>query len=175
MGCRGRNMFLMLLPTIVCLAIAACAFLNSAKFGKSPENDRLQRIVASAHYADGAFQNLTPTPMLVQGQSSLKIIVSGLFSSKERLRPSEPLPTERIELTDPNALDRARDVVIWLGHFSSFIQLGGKTILVDPVFSDHGSPFSFFNKIFPGTNLYAPSDMPEGVLEVTSHGRGHRA
>lgn len=169
MGSRGRNMFLMLLLIIVSLVMAACAFLNSAKFGKSPENDRLQRVVASAHYVDGAFQNLTPTPVLVQGQSSLKIIVNGLLSRKERLRPSEPLPTERIELTDPNALDRARDVVIWLGHSSYFIQLGGKTILVDPVFSDHGSPFSFFNKTFPGTDLYTPSDMPEIDYLLITH------
>jgi L-ascorbate metabolism protein UlaG (beta-lactamase superfamily) len=169
MGSRGRNMFLMLLLIIVSLALAACAFLNGTKFGKSPENDRLQRILASAHYADGAFQNLTPTPTLVKGQSSLKIIVAGLFSHKERLRPSEPLPTQRIELTDPNALDRTKDVVIWLGHSSYFIRLGGKTILVDPVLSDHGSPFSFFNKTFPGTDLYAPSDMPEIDYLLITH------
>lgn len=162
-------MFLMLLLTMGCLALAACAFLNAAKFGKSPENDRRQRLMASAHYRDGAFQNLIPTPTLVKGQSSLKIIVAGLFSHKERLRPSEPLPTERIELTDPNALDRTRDVVIWLGHSSYFIQLGGKTILVDPVLSDHGSPFSFFNKTFPGTDLYAPSDMPEIDYLLITH------
>jgi len=37
--------------------------------------------------------------------------------------------------TDLQSLDRNTDVVVWLGHSSYFIQLGGKRILMDPVFS----------------------------------------
>lgn len=53
-------MSLVLLIARVCLATVACAFPNAATFGKKPDDDRVQRIVACAHYVDGAFQNLTP-------------------------------------------------------------------------------------------------------------------
>lgn len=74
-----------------------------------------------------------------------------------------------LELTDPKALDRTTDVVIWLGHSSFLIRLGGKTVLVDPVFNDHGAPFSFLNKAFPGTDLYTADDMPQIDYLLISH------
>lgn len=152
-----------------CLAIAGCAILNQAKFGKSPEGERLERVEASPNYADGEFKNLIPTQTLAEGQSTFKIIVSGWFSHPERLRPEEPLPTERVNLTGPNALDRDKDVLIWLGHSSYFIQLGGKRFLVDPVFSSYGAPFSFLNKTFLGTDIYTAADMPEIDYLLISH------
>ncbi len=40
--------------------------------------------------------------------------------------------------------------MVWLGHSSRYMQLAGKRILIDPVFSDYAAPFSFINKAFPG-------------------------
>ncbi|MBC8005281.1 MAG: MBL fold metallo-hydrolase, partial [Verrucomicrobia bacterium] len=53
------------------------------------------------------------------------------------------------------------DVLVWFGHSSYFLQLDGKRILVDPVFSGHASPFSFMVKSFKGTDVYTAEDMPE--------------
>ena len=39
--------------------------------------------------------------------------------------------------------------MVWLGHSSWYLQLAGKRILIDPVFSDYAAPFSFINKAFP--------------------------
>jgi L-ascorbate metabolism protein UlaG (beta-lactamase superfamily) len=41
--------------------------------------------------------------------------------------------------------------MVWLGHSSWYLQLAGKRILIDPVFSDYAAPFSFINKAFPAT------------------------
>ncbi|MGE4552268.1 MAG: MBL fold metallo-hydrolase [Desulfovibrionaceae bacterium] len=169
MAKRGRKMVLILLFAAVVLAAASCVVLNQARFGKAPEGDRLAQVEASPNYADGEFRNRIPTPMLVEGQSTFKIIAGSLFSHKERLRPGEPLPTVRTDLTGPDAMDRDRDVLIWLGHSSYYIQLGGRRILVDPVFSDHAGPFSFTNKTFPGTDIYSADDMPEIDVLLISH------
>ena len=166
---RLRTMFLTTILAGVGLGLGACAILSQDKFGRQPEGERLAGFQASSNFKGGKFQNTVPTPMLVEGQSTLKILWDNLLADSVRLRPEEPLPTVRLDLTDPQVLDRSRDMVIWLGHSSYFIQLGGKRILVDPVFSDHGAPFSFANRIFPGTDLYAAANMPKIDVLVISH------
>jgi L-ascorbate metabolism protein UlaG (beta-lactamase superfamily) len=47
--------------------------------------------------------------------------------------------------------------------------LGGKRILIDPVFSSSAAPVSFANKAFAGTNLYTAEDMPEIDYLLISH------
>lgn len=159
-------MLLTVFLVALCLLLGTYAILGQAKFGKHPEGERLALIQASPNYRDGEFHNTVPTAMLAEGQSSLKIMWNGLFTDKARLRPQESLPTVRLDLA---SLDPAKDMVIWLGHSSYFIQLAGKRILVDPIFSDHGAPFSFLNKTFPGTDLYTAGDMPEIDVLIISH------
>ena len=158
-----------LLILVLGLAATSCAILNQERFGASPQGRRLERIKASPNYADGEFKNLTPTRTLAEGQSTFKIVVGGLFSRTERLRPAGPLPTVRVALAGAGAVDPGDDMLIWLGHSSYYIQLGGKRILVDPVFSDHGAPFSFLNKSFEGTDIHTPLDMPRIDYLLISH------
>ena len=163
---RSRMAIIVLALLGVCFGAAACAILNQEKFGRYPQGDRLARVEASPNYRDGEFRNTVSTPMLAEGQSSVRILAGSLFSSPQRLRPSVPLPTVKPDLS---SLDPDSDLFIWLGHSSYFIQLGGKRILVDPVFSDFGAPFSFANRIFPGTDLFSPADMPDIDILLISH------
>ena len=64
---------------------------------------------------------------------------SFLFRKPEGLRPENAVPTIK---TDLHKLERDKDVLIWFGHSSYFIQIDGKRILVDPVFC-MASPVSF--------------------------------
>ena len=159
-------MLLIILAVALCLLLGACVVLRQAQFGKHPEGERLTKIQTSLNYKDGEFQNTVPTAALVEGESSLKIIWKGVFADKTGLRPEAPLPTVKIDFA---SLDPANDAVIWLGHSSYFLQLSGKRILVDPIFNDHGSPFSFFNKTFLGTDLYTAADMPLIDLLIITH------
>ncbi len=44
---------------------------------------------------------------------------------------------ERLQVLDPaNFLNSEKDGILWLGHASVYIRLGGKTILIDPVFGE---------------------------------------
>ena len=64
--------------------------------------------------------------------------------------------------TDLNCLPESGDFYLWFGHSSFLLRLDGKTILADPVFYK-GSPVSFVNRAFPGTDLYKPQDMPKEI------------
>ncbi|HBT9970317.1 TPA: LysR family transcriptional regulator [Klebsiella pneumoniae] len=66
-------------------------------------------------------------------------------------------------------LPLGQDVMVWLGHSSWYLQLAGKRILIDPVFSDYAAPFSFINKAFPGDYPWRAEGMPEIDLLIISH------
>lgn len=151
---------------VLSFALGAYIFLNQPKFGKSPEGERLIAIEKSGHYAAGQFENLIPTPKFTEDVSTFSIIWKSLTEPRERLVPGSPLPAFK---TDLNNLDPMTDLVIWLGHSSFYIQLGGKRMLLDPVFSDSAAPLSFFNKAFAGTSIYQADDLPEIDALLISH------
>ncbi|HWR05690.1 MBL fold metallo-hydrolase [Sporomusa sp.] len=165
---KGRLRKMLLAPVIilVILALGIGLYLQHPKFGTLPEGARLERIKSSPHYADGQFQNLVPIPPRVEGSSSVSLWLEYLFIPKERLAPTEPIPSVK---TDLMALDRDKDIVVWLGHSSYYMQLGGKRILIDPVFSSYAAPVSFVNKAFAGTNPYTAEDMPEIDYLLITH------
>lgn len=159
-------MLLALLVTFVILSLGIGLYLQQPKFGTLPEGPRLERMKSSPNYVDGQFQNLVPTPPLIEGRSLPAIWWEYLFTKKERLVPADSIPTIKTDLIN---LDKDKDVVIWLGHSSYFMQLGGKRILIDPVFTSYASPVSFLNKAFEGTNQYTAEDMPEIDYLLISH------
>lgn len=153
----------MLILTLVALGLFF--YLRQPQFGTLPEGARLAEIKQSPNYADGQFQNLEPAP-LVAGSSAVSVWWEFLFAKKERLTPIESIPSVK---TDLLSLDKEKDIVVWLGHSSYFMQIGGKRILVDPVFSPYASPVAFINKAFAGTNPYTADDMPAIDYLLISH------
>ena len=130
-----------------------------------PEGSHLQAVEHSPHYVDGEFKNLIDTPMRTEDTSFVSNVISMLFDRNPNLKPSVALPSVHVDL---KALPKDRDVVVWLGHSSYFVQLDGKRILIDPVFSTNAGPFPGTNVAFPGTTPYTTDDMPDiDVLLVT--------
>lgn len=147
------------------LGLGACAFLQHPQFGSYPEGQRQEKITHSAHYANGEFHNQIATPVLVGDTGTLSILAKNLFDRVENLSPSRALPAYK---TDFKALPPDQDTVVWLGHSSFFVQLAGKRILIDPVFSSYASPVPFSIQAFAGTSLYSVDDMPSiDVLLIT--------
>lgn len=160
-----KKMLAVSLMGLVVLPIGTVFYLQQPKFGKEPEGVRLERIIESPNYVDGQFQNLVATPRII-GESRTSGWWKFLFSQKERPAPIDSIPTVK---TDLAALDKGKDIVIWLGHSSYFIQFDGKRILIDPVFSSSAAPVDFANRAFAGTNLYTAADMPEIDYLLISH------
>ncbi len=139
-------------------------FLKHPKFGKRPVGERLRIIQQSPNYRDGAFQNLNPTPQLAEDASFFKML-RDFFSSKNK-RPPAKIPSKKTNLHQllPN-----ENVLVWFGHSSYFIQVDGKKIVVDPVFSGSASPFSFMMKAFDGTDVYTTEDIPDIDYLIITH------
>lgn len=146
-----------ILISVFLVAAATVFVVNLPMFGKAPSGLRLERVKKSANNRDGVFQNLSPTPMFAEGVSKMEMIKSGIFKVSKRKKPETILPSTKTDLT---LLDASENVLVWFGHSSYFLQIDGKRILVDPVFSGNASPFSFMVKSFEGTDVYAPEDFP---------------
>jgi len=161
-----KYMVVSLLVLVCGLILGACVLLNHPKFGKAPEGARLIEIEKSPNYVDGEFRNLVDTPKFTQDASTFSILLDHLLNPPKRLTPEQPIPSVKTAL---KTLDPATDIVIWLGHSSYYIQIGGKRVLLDPLLSDHAAPFSFLNKAFAGTTIYTAEDMPEIDYLLISH------
>ncbi|EOB3584491.1 MBL fold metallo-hydrolase [Vibrio vulnificus] len=151
---------------VAVLFITGCSLIHQARLGSKPQGERLATLKQSPQYADGQFQNVEPTPMLLEGESKLSIIISNIFSSSDNLQPTTTLPNRKVALKD---LPVEKDLVIWLGHSSFYVHLGRKRILIDPVLSSYASPFSFMIKAFDGTSVYSVDDLPNIDALLISH------
>lgn len=151
---------------MIALSAAAASSACSPRFGKLPDGKRLERITKSPHYADGAFHNLEPTETLEKGSGRLSLLRDFFFKKWERRTPSTALP---IIHTNLNAFTRQTDLVVWLGHSSLYAQLGGKRILIDPVFASSAAPFSGLNKAFMGHYPYSAESVPDIDYLIISH------
>ena len=140
--------------------------LNLTRFGKFPSGERLERIKRSPNYKDGSFQNQSITPVMAEGKSYFSVAKETMFAKRIRVTPADSIPSVKTDLLH---LDKNNDVLVWFGHSSYFMQLDGKSILVDPVLSGHASPFSFTVKAFKGTNNYTADDMPEIDYLIITH------
>ncbi len=136
------------------------------KFGKAPSPQHQQEIEKSKNFRDGKFQNLSFTPQLTEGMTVPKVLFSFLFQKKSGTKPSHPIPSVKTDLLN---LPADQDILVWFGHSSYFIQLDGKTFLIDPVFSGFGAPFPGMNKAFQGTDPYTVSDFPAIDYLIITH------
>lgn len=142
------------------------AFLRQAKFGALPVESDLRHILTSPHYADGTFHNVVPRAILSDNSSFAVALLHSLVAKRVNPIPPCPVPSKRVDL---HTLDRFQDTIIWLGHSSFFIQLGGGRILIDPVFSPNAAPVSFSTPAFAGATPYSVHDMPNIDCLMISH------
>ena len=164
-----RSFFKKMITLLIVLAVVTLGvfmFVNTQRFGRTPQGERLERIKGSPNYLNGKFRNIHETPQLTSDKSFVGALVEFLFKKKERFRPDREIPSVK---TDLKSIDESEDLVVWFGHSSYIFQLDRKKILVDPVLSNVASPVGFFNGSFNGTDIYKPEDMPNVDYLIITH------
>ena len=153
------------LSVLFILGDAGVLFLSQAKFGRIPQGKRLERIKQSPNYDGKQFVNLEETVTMTGDKNVFAVWKEFLFGDKSQTVPDTALTVIK---TDLKALPADKDWIVWFGHSSYLMNLSGKKVLVDPVFYQ-GSPVSFVNKMFKGTDVYKPADMPDVDYLVITH------
>ena len=159
------RVMLLLLIVIILLIIGGLIYMRHTRFGAEPTGERLARMESKSNYSDGAFDNLEPTPALAEGTTYSDVFKNFFFTKKVRNVPQDTLPVIK---TDLHRLPADSNLYVWFGHSSYFIQLDGKKILVDPVFSKYATPVRISVRAFNSAYEYVVQDMPEiDILFIT--------
>lgn len=159
-------LLVILAAVFITLFTAVFFFVQQPKFGRISSGDRLEKVTQSPHFKNGKFRNLSFTPDLTEGVSYYAVLKEFLLGKSKRSKPAGVLPSVKTDLLN---LDIGKNVLVWFGHSSYFIQVDGKKILVDPVLSGAASPLAFTTRSYPGTDIYTAADFPEIDYLFISH------
>lgn len=88
---------------------------------------------------------VTPPQQPVQGgiKTVLRWLKAMTFDAP-KYAPPAPLPSQMPDWATFLQDDQPR--FVWFGHSTVFIRIGGKTLLLDPVFSRHASPIPLISR-----------------------------
>ncbi len=130
-------------PGLAGLPRAAWHRVRTDAFGAEPRGERLARIRCSPQFADGAFRNPVPTRRLVYERTPLEITRAQLSADKTRRAPAAAVPVHRLLPVDLAAPPASGLRLTWLGHATVLAEIGGRRILLDPVWGERCSPFDW--------------------------------
>ncbi len=97
---------------------------------------------ASPQLRECLFAN-PPNPLTPPGAGTWTIWSRFIFAEKVGTVPVDPVPVQAVTPAQLDALDPQANHLIRLGHSSHLLKLAGKYWLIDPVFGERVSPFSF--------------------------------
>jgi L-ascorbate metabolism protein UlaG (beta-lactamase superfamily) len=146
--------------TVLFLAVVAVSGCQS--FGARATGSRRARMEASPHFADGHFVN--PQPL----QNSWSGALSGMLHVSPYASPAQPPPIRDAKQTLARPPQTGLRVT-WLGHSTTLVELDGKRVLTDPVFSERVSPVGFLGPERWHAPPIALADLPHVDAVVISH------
>lgn len=165
-----KKMLLIIVAVPLALGLALVLyFMTADRIGGTPAGDRLARIQASPNQTDGRFRNVVPTSMDMPFGKMLGVLWEFMKGGEGR-EPVDTIPTVAFDATAWAAVPDTSLAVCWFGHSSLLIKLDGLTFLVDPVFSERASTFSFAGpKRFNFTEHMRVDQLPPIDAVLLSH------
>ena len=155
----------------ILIGVSSMLLFNAcSSLGTRPNKEEKTQFNSSSQFNSetGQFENSADIDLSEMKKRSFtwKIIKEYLSRGKDR-KPKEALPETKPQIDD--FLNDSQDPkVIWFGHSSFMLNLGGIIVLVDPVFSGAASPVSFMGKRFQDPVLKL-DELPKIDYIVISH------
>ncbi|GAA2868282.1 Zn-dependent hydrolase [Actinoplanes cyaneus] len=122
----------------------------AAQIGGKSTGARLARVEASPQFSGGRFRNNVPTQSSVSLTALPRIAVAAFTGTSAR-RPHQAIP-----LVSPAFQEAGSLHLTWLGHSTALIEIDGRRVLLDPVWSERCSP----------TQLVGPRRLHEPPLPL---------
>jgi L-ascorbate metabolism protein UlaG (beta-lactamase superfamily) len=148
------------------LAAAGWVVLSQPQFGAPMAGERLARAQANPQYRDGRFVNLEPE---APSDTSLIDYTMRQMSGNEVRVPPKPVPVLAVDKATLAAASPASGLrAFWIGHASTYVEIDGLRILMDPVFAERVSPLP----VGPGRFHPPPialADLPQIDAVLISH------
>ncbi|MFA8434339.1 MAG: MBL fold metallo-hydrolase [Marinifilaceae bacterium] len=159
-------MILLKIGIVIIVGITAF-FLFAPQFGGRITRTYQEVLERSPNYSEGKFVNPVETNMPVPKLS----VMLEFFRKGNNREPNYELKTKsfgRKEFIDKKDDDELS--FSWFGHSSVLLNIEGKVLLIDPVFSERASLFSFAGpKSFTYSDKLEVEDLPQVDAVLISH------
>ena len=132
------------------------------QFGATASGARAERMRRSPQFRDGRFHNRVKTSSVPAKPGG---IARELLFGEQRRTPSAPVPL--VTAAAPAATDGLH--ITWYGHASTLVEIEGRRVLLDPVWSERVSPSQLVGpkRLHPVPRALA--DLPELDAIIISH------
>ncbi len=135
-------------------------------FGGRLKGARLERARRSPEFADGKFRNLEPSRMM---SGSYREMFRRQFFGDEVRHPTKPVPVVARSASDYANPPASGLRATWIGWSSVLIEIDGKRVLTDPIWSERCSPSTLVGpKRFHAPPI-ALANLPHIDAVVISH------
>lgn len=160
------NLKNILISAVVLVTVAGgvVAMNSCTSIGKSATGARLEAMKASPNWRDGKFVNL-----LASIEPKFFKSLGKWMRGADNTVPNAPLPVVERVASDFDISSEGGLRITWLGHSTLLVEIDDHRLLVDPVWSEHPSPFSWMGpKRFHKTPLTI-DELPAIDVVVISH------
>lgn len=166
---RHRKWVWIIIACLLALLLAAAAITPGLErsLGGRLSGERLERARRSPHFANGKFHNSEPDHETSPAEARRQL-THGLFGNEERI-PTEKIPVVVRHTSDFETQSDSGLRLTWMGHSSVLIELDGRRMLTDPVWSERASPLAWI-----GPKRFHPApislrELPRIDVVVISH------
>lgn len=109
-----------------------------ASLGASAKGKRRERVRRSPEWRGERFHNVDPTRTILSG--SLPTILHAQALGNQVRRPRRPIPVESRRPLDYESGPASGLRATWIGHATVLLEIAGRRVLTDPVWSERVSP-----------------------------------
>lgn len=137
---------LLILSIILLIVLITIVFVyTSPQFGGSPTKEQKLAYAQTGHYENGKFVNQIPSPMEV-GIKDIPSLLYKQIKGDPNKQPGIKFDVLKIDSLD---IEQKPDSIIrltWFGHSAFLLEIGGKKILIDPMFGDVPAPHPWLGR-----------------------------
>ncbi|MFC5652528.1 MBL fold metallo-hydrolase [Paenibacillus solisilvae] len=135
-------------------------------FGGKQQVEKRARFERTGHYVNGKFVNQIPTSMSMNAKETARVF----FEFMRGAPNGKPAKRIAVEPLVPRHLGAGQAAVTWFGHSALLLQIGGKTLFIDPMLGRAPSPFPAIGGKRYSANLpVAIEDLPPLDAVLISH------
>ncbi|UTW61639.1 MBL fold metallo-hydrolase [bacterium SCSIO 12741] len=159
-----------ILAVLVIIGVGLALFLNLApQIGGTASGDRLARMENSPQFDGGIFVNPVETNMDMSAGNVAKMTWE-FIRGVDHAEPEDTIRVQPFQADDFANTPEEEVAITWFGHSSAIVRIEGKTLLIDPVFSERASLFSFMGpKRFIYSKHMSVDQLPDVDAVLISH------
>lgn len=154
---------------VVFIVVATFFVLRLPQFGKAPHGSHKSSIATSPQF------NAEKDQFMNAGGIEMNFSIDKVFKTLPGfLIPPKGKSPDSIEVLHPSpsaigALSKEQTALTWYGHSAFILEIGGKVMLLDPMFGEAAAPFSFQVRRFSQDLPIDMDELPSIDAVVFSH------